>query len=309
MDREMNMANTENKAFSDNINEIQKVSDDGEKLFTRSQVEALITERIKRERKVNEALMPVKQLMKDIASRDEFKGKSYSEISKKLVEVLSKKESYEKESDGVCMGISEENKGISDTEKVNDENLSRETSENTDAGCVAVQSCGNDESLREKVHGTDNGENEENAFSEKSEEVQKEKNVDTVLGIDSLCAFKKKYPTADMNKLFDSNLFGSFAKGRNQSLMEICEDFCSFLSLLDTEKVKDDDESDMGYDGANRNSSMLSTAFSSHSATSDISGGLTKQQMEIAKSAGLSYREYSQLLSSIPKSHRRTVTD
>jgi hypothetical protein len=91
--------------------------------------------------------------------------------------------------------------------------------------------------------------------------------------------------------------------------MEICEDFCSFLSLLDTEKVKDDDESDMEYDGANRNSSMLSTAFSSHSATSDISGGLTKQQMEIAKSAGLSYREYSQLLSSIPKSHRRTVTD
>ena len=83
MDREMNMANTENKAFSDNINETQKVSDDGEKLFTRSQVEALITERIKRERKVNEALMPVKQLMKDIASRDEFKGKSYSEISKK----------------------------------------------------------------------------------------------------------------------------------------------------------------------------------------------------------------------------------
>ena len=59
-----------------------------EKVFTQSQVDALINERIKRERKVNESLLPVKELLKAAMSKGLVKGRSYAEMAQDFVDRL-----------------------------------------------------------------------------------------------------------------------------------------------------------------------------------------------------------------------------
>ncbi len=313
-----NATDTEKQVLSDNINDSCEHSNDTEeKLFTKQQVEALITDRIKRERKINESLLPVKQLVKTLSAKEEFKGKSYSEIAQKLVSVLSDFNAQNC-NNGICEKC---DSGIEDKKTdASEKNPPIKESNTDDAGCVAAQSVGNDENLREVNHGQQNEEKEEKGTLEFENEsqigkdrVESEKrgglSQDSFVEISSLCEFKKKYPDADMNKLFDSDMFQSFAKGKKQSLTDICEDYCRFLSAFDR-KIPDFEQQhrqeDFSYE-QKRSSPMSSTAFSSHSGTSLVSDGLTKQQMEIAKSAGLSYREYAELLSSIPKSPTRTV--
>ncbi|MBP3580810.1 MAG: hypothetical protein J6K12_06145 [Clostridia bacterium] len=310
-----NATDTEKQVLSDNINDPLEHSTDAEqKLFTKQQVEALITDRIKRERKINESLLPVKQLVKTLSAKEQFKGKSYSEIAQKLVNVLSDFNA----NDGVCERC---DSGTEDKKtEASEKNPLVKESCIDDTGCVAAQSVGNDENLREVNHGQQNEEKEEKGVqayeqvSQGGNDIVKEKENDSLsedgfVEISGLCEFKKKYPAADMNKLFDSDMFQSFAKGKKQSLMDICEDYCRFLSAFDRKNPdfeQQPHEDNFSYE-QRRSSPMSSTAFSSHSGTSPVSDGLTKQQMEIAKSAGLSYREYAELLSSIPKSPTRTV--
>lgn len=317
-----NLADTESIFLSDNIDTpTNNSSKEGEKLFTQQQLEAFIAERIKRERKMNESLIPVKQLIKTLASREEFKGKSYSDIAKNLVKALSEKSVKEESVKDVCGNTAEtqaktDSKCATKMENAVEEGIA-------DAGSDAALQCGTQNNTREDFHGEENDEKEGNYVSEEAVEktsVEKQNEQtdkpesqntnNTLQQIEVFCAFKEKYPDADMNKLFDSNLFKSFAKGKNQSLLEICEEYCDFLSAFEEKgNHKSDNAFEASIHGQRQASPMLSTAFSSHSATSNISDGLTKQQMEIAKSAGLSYREYAELLSSIPKSPKRALTD
>jgi len=116
--------------------------------------------------------------------------------------------------------------------------------------------------------------------------------------MDVLCEIKAKYPKEVLEKLLEGNLFESFAKGRNGSMAEIFGDFCSFMS-----NIKGDESECF----AKNDSDYASTAFSSQSGTAESGINLTKQQMDMAKSAGLSYREYARMLESIPKRTGRTI--
>ena len=70
------------------------------------------------------------------------------------------------------------------------------------------------------------------------------------------------------------------------------------LELVNGEKKQSDDD---GIRIAKRE--LCSTGFSSGSASDihSMADGLTPMQRELAKRAGLSYREYAQILSEIPK--------
>lgn len=300
--------NPEKEASSVEIKENTTAKE--EKLFTQKQLEEIINDRIKRERKVNEALLPVKQLLKQFASKEKFKGKSYGEIAESLVSALTEKErkNYEEEKIGVDDGIKEpENQLIAESCQEGE----------TEKENVITQTCEVSENVRDTVHGENVQENETDLSAQEFVNEEREnkqglahneqhENEDGKSQMDMLIAFKQTHPEADMNMLFDGNLFKSFAKGKNASLSEICEDYCEFLSALrssgKTELSKDED--DFGFTGRN-DTGMASTSFSSVSATAPVSAGLTKQQMNLAKEGGLSYREYAELLSSIPKGSKR----
>lgn len=115
-----------------------------------------------------------------------------------------------------------------------------------------------------------------------------------------LSNIRQKYSDSAVKKLLSGNLFEKFAKGRNGRIEDIFDDFYGFMSVIDTEKAAEnnDEEEALGF---------ASTSFSSYSGVSDSGTNLTKQQMEIAKSAGMSYREYATLLESVPKKTGRTI--
>ncbi len=110
-----------------------------------------------------------------------------------------------------------------------------------------------------------------------------------------LKAIKQKHKSTDAEQLMAGDLFEKFAKGRSGRASEIFDDFILFMQGL-------------GFSGHEENKAeqsiidpYSSTAFSGFSDTESTYSGLTKQQMEMAKSAGLSYREYASILAGIPQ--------
>lgn len=112
-----------------------------------------------------------------------------------------------------------------------------------------------------------------------------------------LTSIKSKYPQTAVEKLLSGDLFERFAKGRSGSVEEIFDDYYSFVTAANPDVQTSSEDSESGFS---------STAFSSQSGAVNYGSNLTKQQMDIAKSAGMSYREYQNLLESIPKSRTRT---
>lgn len=228
-----------------------------EKMFTQSQLEEIISERLGRERKVNESLLSVKQLLRTASEKGLIKGASYAEMAKELAERLR-----DKPENNVS------------TEEVPECGQKEET-------CTVAD-----------VHGEKNAV-EVDGGNDGKEAKEAEKSF-----MEVLCEIKQKYPGDAVEKLLSGNLFESFAKGRNGSVTDIFGDFYSFMSKIDTNKSES---------FATETNDYASTAFSSQSGTAKESAGLTKQQMDIAKSAGMSYREYALLLESIPKRTGRTI--
>ena len=114
-----------------------------------------------------------------------------------------------------------------------------------------------------------------------------------------LSNIREKYPDSMVEKMLAGNLFEKFAKGREGKIEDVFDDFYGFMSMIDAKKNSQNiDEKE--------NSNFASTSFSSYSGLPDAGTNLTKQQMEIAKSAGMSYREYQNLLESVPKRAGRT---
>ena len=226
-----------------------------EKLFTQSQLEEIIRERLMRERKGNESLLAVKKLLKSASEKGLVRDGSYADMASELV------------------------KRLTDSAKTEGEDMEKTTpcAENeTDTGAAA------------------DGENNVTDDGNTADEV-KSTEMDFI-GI--LSHLKQKYPEKALARMLEGNSFERFAKGRSGSMEEIFDDFYSFMEDFSGNggNVSDEDHS-----------ALSSTAFSSHSGASDSGAKLTKQQMEIAKGAGMSYREYADLLESIPKKAGRTI--
>ncbi len=113
-----------------------------------------------------------------------------------------------------------------------------------------------------------------------------------------------------LRMLFSSGSLERFAKGRSGSVSEIVRDYREFITGLDrtsgcngtmeactgnAAEIENEEKTDICAD------EYASTAFCTHSGPASSGAGLTKHQMEIAKSAGMSYREYATLLGSIPR--------
>lgn len=232
---------------SENINE----AENQQKMFTQSQLDEILAERLARERKINENLASVKQLLKTMSQRGLVKNGSYAEMAK---EIISKLE-----------GASERKEQMSGQKAEPLQDAAHATSATADADG--------------KPYAQDN-------FYGGNDECERESFCQT------LSKIKSKYPEKTVEKMLSGNMFECFARGKKGSPEEIFDDYYEFYTAMSQEPSEKE------------SADFASTAFSSHSGT--VSGtNLTKQQMEIAKSAGMSYREYSDLLESIPKRGQR----
>lgn len=258
----------------------------GQKLFTQAQLENLLCERMKRERKNARSLNSLKTVLKQLKSNGILDSGSYSDMADELCRRL-----------GTLMQ--------KEGERQND--TTDEQAENTDKN---VQSAKGDDAVL-NVQPRNAGENAENTIYAPGAENRKnetcaEKEQDaaaasagqnagwTSVSISDLFELKERCPNADVGKLFTDKAFFEFSKGRNGSLCERYLDYLGFMSLVSGRESVQNDRSD--YSGA------ASTAFSSDGKAyaHDYSERLTRRQMYIAKNAGMSYREYGELLDSIP---------
>lgn len=221
-----------------------------EKLFTQSQLEEVIRERLMRERKTNESLVAVKNFLKSASEKGVIGKGSYSDMASELVQ------------------------------KLKDSGTRREAETDTSEICPAQETPAVADADGEK-HVTNDG-------KEKRKDEGSENGFFEILS-----DIKSRYPEKALKRMLEGNSFERFAKGRSGSIGEIFDDYYAFME--DFSKGEAEDAADDGH------ALLASTAFSSHSGASDTGAKLTKQQMEIAKSAGMSYREYAALLDSVPK--------
>lgn len=217
-----------------------------ERLFTQKELEEKISERLSRERKNNESLLSVKQLLKNFSDKGLLSSRSYTEMAKELIGKLS-----ENKNSGTDIG-----------------------GEKTAFTPVAAETDGHD-------NATENG-------GKKDEQENVDESFASVLS-----RIKEKYPEGTVEKLLSGNEFLYFAKGRSGRMDEVFDDYYNFLNCRG------------GAEERELPGELYSTAFSSYSGADTVRTSLTKQQMEIAKGAGMSYREYSELLESIPKRGQR----
>lgn len=274
---------TENKPYDGTENTIQN----NERLFTQKELEEIISERLKRERKSNQALNGVKKLLKTAGQKGLVSGNSYSEMAEDFCRKLGMTHK-DVQQDTLC---AEEN--IQGTVP-SDEFLPKEEISEKD---TQVPLC-REEDLEEK---------------DDAKESSKENLNEALEFAGTLKALREKFSGEDIGYLLSSGLFENFAKGRQGNLVDVFSDFCEFMSHIPVKKSNgpdyyEDNQEDMFDDGFD--DELSSTAFSSGSSgVTSYEDGLTKQQMDIAKSAGMSYREYASLLESIPKNKTRKSYD
>ena len=131
-----------------------------------------------------------------------------------------------------------------------------------------------------------------------------------------LYELKERFPENDVAHDVTSKEFELFAKGKSADISEIYKDFLCFKAqysdnntgfpsntvqgsepVLSRKDIPASDKSSYEFDGTSRGYS----GFSGGAPLADYSKMLTKRQMDIAKQSGMSYREYANLLQSIPQ--------
>lgn len=234
---------TENQAGENPVcNDTSTQNQAEEKLFTQSELENLISERLKRERKTQSALLPVKELLGVLCDNGVIKSSSYPEMATELCGHLATLLSGTKE-------------------------------ENTSVGTQSLP-------------------------QEKEVESAQKESALLAFTPSDIATIYEKYPSSDIAATLCSPEFLKFTQNRQGSFDEIYSDFLSLKNLFN-ERAQNDSNS--------LHSSLASTSFSADSKSSFSTGhtNLTARQMQMAKNAGLSYREYSDLLNSIPKGTKR----
>lgn len=134
------------------------------------------------------------------------------------------------------------------------------------------------------------GEADSEGEAEAPEQVEDEAMTDTEVKFEGeIAKLCEVYPELDVNALISDEKFGDFyaaftAEKQNADLLTVYEAY---------EKAK-------SIDGSIKAASKMKRTPSVHGARSGAENLLTPRQREIANHAGMSYKEYAELLSEIP---------
>ena len=328
---------------------------DGEKKFTQEELEKLISERLKRERKNNAAISALKKTLDVMSDSGFIKSGSYSLMAEELTRLLRQNLAQNHISAAPSAMVSVNPDGFNfitddDSEKNdgrvpdNDEaeqnphgNELKHVPENkkyTENADSIIETNGmifENSGTTNEISGTalDKAntalENEDikgtkvPIFSEiVPESVGEHAGARTfspeIFGV--LYELKERFPENDVAHDVTSKEFELFAKGKSADISEIYKDFLCFKAqysdnntgfpsntvqgsepVLSRKDIPASDKNSYEFDGTSRGYS----GFSGGAPLADYSKMLTKRQMDIAKQSGMSYREYANLLQSIPQ--------
>ena len=127
------------------------------------------------------------------------------------------------------------------------------------------------------------------------EETPEDSSVDSELE-----EFTRVFPRVDLRSLLENEDFLDYADGKSGSLVSL---YAAFLTERDERILADEQDRSNSL-----RRSLASTGFSSgKSAGEDYSSLLTPTQMRIAKSAGMTYKEYADYLSQIKTNNHQNI--
>ena len=328
---------------------------DGEKKFTQEELEKLISERLKRERKNNAAISALKKTLDVMSDSGFIKSGSYSLMAEELTRLLRQNLAQNHISAAPSAMVSVNPDGFNfitddDSEKNdgrvpdNDEpeqnpqgNELKHAPENkkyTEKADSIIETNG----MIFENSGTTN-ENAGTALDKANTPLENEDIKGTKVPASSgivpesvgehagartfspeifgvLYELKERFPENDVAHDVTSKEFELFAKGKSADISEIYKDFLCFKAqysdnntgfpsntvrasepVLSRKDIPASDKNSYEFDGTSRGYS----GFSGGAPLADYSKMLTKRQMDIAKQSGMSYREYANLLQSIPQ--------
>ena len=150
------------------------------------------------------------------------------------------------------------------------------------------------ENIQEKTKES-SSENEE--IPEEKESESQEKNLDNY----TLGEIKQMSAKLDKKRLLSdiiSEEFAAFSDGRSGNLEDQYISFLKLKDIIESSKNEKDSSSEPARSVSGQDE-RLHSGFGNTSAR-NISSGLTKRQMDMARSAGMSFREYEELLESVP---------
>lgn len=342
---------------------------DGEKKFTQEELEKLISERLKRERKNNAAISALKKTLDVMSDSGFIKSGSYSLMAEELTRLLRQNlaQNHISAAPSAMVSVnpdghnfitdhdSEKNDGrVPDNDEpeqnphgnelkhVPDNKMYTEKADsiietngmifensgttNENAGtaldnavttlenCVTTLGNANTPLENEDIKGTKVPASSGIVPESVGEHAGARTFSPEIFGV--LYELKERFPENDVAHDVTSKEFELFAKGKSADISEIYKDFLCFKAqysdnntrfpsntvrasepVLSRKDIPASDKNSYEFDGTSRGYS----GFSGGAPLADYSKMLTKRQMDIAKQSGMSYREYANLLQSIPQ--------
>ena len=239
--------------MTDNMTADIPMGDGRKKLFTHAELENIVEQRLSRERKNNESLIKIRDILSILRQKEAFKKLSNASLADKLEEL---------------------EKGICDAE-------------NTSADVPTDQ----------KVHPDTNDEKSTRGGNADAEEpgigVNEAFYDEGERRIRELSEFLTIYGEEKLEEVLSDSAFRFFSRGKRGDLLSLYEDYLGFIEGLSSSPgVK-------RYRAAQRE--LASTGFSGGaSCVTDYGSVLSENQRRIAKAAGMSFRQYAELISQIP---------
>ena len=282
------------------------------RLFTQRELEKCIGERLMRERRNNASLQNIKKLVDGLCEKGILNADSYAEAERELCEKLCSENAgnmREENSEGDMLPE------VTDKEKIFECEISGEFAseiqplQNRQVTAEPESLIPHEDCDIKEEKDTDNQEICEESDASGALPEEKSKNR-----TEELCELCLKYPSLNAAQLLESKEFAVYSKGKDGTLLELYEGFTSLLGALESFNRSRASEygsqknapCDVPNHQRHAMKALSSTGFSrlSASESSDFSELLSPSQRNIARRAGISYREYAQLLSDIPDSSR-----
>lgn len=281
---------------------------DGEKLFTQKELEKLISDRLRRERRNNSSLMFAKEVINTLQKDGIINADSYAEAAKELAEKLKEKlcgktADFDCKNEEVKTETYFENQGEAQNAQACE---ASEVTGTSDAESIEhftqnFESTGTEKDYSaQETTATGNAENAEFTQGCENDDIESQYR-ELIL----------RHPEAAENDILQKEAFHEYCRTKRGSLCELYEGFSGIVKTLgvlsgiigqgQTDSCFDEEQCGASYDKYAAGT-ISSTGFSrrSASAIADVANDLSPMQRDIARRAGMSYKEYSALLRDIP---------
>ena len=247
--------------------------------FTRDETEAIVEARLARERRNNESLIPVRELIARLRRAEPYRSLSTAALSELILKVLGQtvkdtEPSPPPRADGTADGEPE----------ASDEALT-ETSPEISEQALTEEVLPEKTSFERAESRVDDDENAVNAQHEEEARARRKEDIRRFLA---------DFGEETLLSALRDDAFRTFCVGKSGDLCTLYRGYLAFLSALTESKNA------RLCRAAERQ--LASTGFSNiASGAPDYGALLTENQKSIAKASGMSYRDYAAFLEQIPK--------